>query len=350
MKTTSFEDVNYIEWKEVAVKSLKGKPFEKLFTKTPEGIDLQPLYIGGQQDNSTTIATIRDAKKQPGWIVAQQQYATDGQSFVSELTNSIERGNEAIVYDGTNQLGWDEESLTKLAKLVISYPIFISNTTKNDPLLKIFDFIAQEERNKVLGAVSVTDWSLPEGYSNVRTICADVRREHLGGADAVTELALAIAEGAETATAYKTFREFSDQFFVRFAIDTHFFMEIAKLRAFRILWKALGTSFGETSVGHIPILTETSLRTYSKLDPYVNLLRAGNEAFSAVLGGADVITVHPHDVLTGTTPASVRYARNVQLVIKNETLVDKVLDPSGGSYFIDTLTNELVEKAWELVR
>ena len=125
-------------------------------------------------------------------------------------------------------------------------------------------------------------------------------------------------------------------------------MEIAKIRAFRILWKALGKSFGETTVAHIPILTETSLRTYSKLDPYVNLLRAGNEAFSAVLGGADVITVHPHNVLTGPTPASIRYARNVQLVIKNETLVDKVIDPSGGSYFIETLTNELVEKAWKL--
>ena len=72
---------------------------------------------------------------------------------------------------------------------------------------------------------------------------------------------------------------------MRFAIDTHFFMEIAKIRAFRILWNALGKSFGETTVAHIPILTETSLRTYSKLDPYVNLLRAGNEAFSAVLGG-----------------------------------------------------------------
>ena len=161
-------------------------------------------------------------------------------------------------------------------------------------------------------------------------------------------MALVIAEGAEKATTYNSFREFSDQFFVRFAIDTHFFMEIAKVRAFRILWHALGKSFGETTVAHIPVLTETSLRTYSKLDPYVNLLRAGNEAFSAVLGGADVITVHPHNVLTGPTPASVRYARNVQLVIKNETLVDKVLDPSGGSYFIDTLTNELVEKAWNL--
>ena len=98
----------------------------------------------------------------------------------------------------------------------------------------------------------------------------------------------------------------------------------------------------------MPILCETSFRSYSKLDPYVNLLRAGNEAFSAVLGGADVVTVHPHDVLTGTTPASVRFARNIQLVIKEETLVNKVLDPSAGSYFIETLTQELVEKAWAL--
>jgi methylmalonyl-CoA mutase len=348
MKTTNFDDRNYLEWKEVAVKSLRGKPFEELITKTPEGIDLQPLYVEGQLDNSTTIDTIRQAKKQPGWIVAQQQYVADGKSFVAELTSSIERGNEAIVYDGANQLEWDEKSLEKLAKLITSYPIFITNTNENDQLLKVLGLVAMEDRSKVRGAVSISGWNLPEGYSGVRTISADIRSAHLNGADAVTELALVIAEGAENATTYKSFREFNDKFFVRFAIDTHFFMEIAKIRAFRILWNALGKSFGEMKVAHIPILTETSLRTYSKLDPYVNLLRAGNEAFSAVLGGADVITVHPHDVLTGTTPASVRYARNVQLVIKNETLVDKVLDPSGGSYFIDTLTNELVEKAWDL--
>jgi methylmalonyl-CoA mutase len=348
MRTTIFDDRNYLEWKEVAVKSLRGKPFEELITKTPEGIDLQPLYVEDQLDNSTTLDTIRQAKKQPGWIVAQQQYATDGKSFVAELTSSIERGNEAIVYDGANQLEWDEKSLEKLSKLITSYPVFITNTNENDQLLEMFGLVAMDDRGKVRGAVSISGWNLPEDYTNVRTISADIRNAHLNGADAVTELALVIAKGAENATTYKSFREFNDQFFVRFAIDTHFFMEIAKIRAFRILWNALGKSFGEMKIAHIPILTETSLRTYSKLDPYVNLLRAGNEAFSAVLGGADVITVHPHDVLTGTTPASVRYARNVQLVIKNETLVDKVLDPSGGSYFIDTLTSELVEKAWDL--
>ena len=104
MKSSSFEDVDYLEWKEVAVKSLKGgKPFEELITKTMEGIDLQPLYIDGGLENTSTIATIREAKKQPGWIVAQQQYALNAKTFVEELTNSIERGNEAVVYDGTKR-------------------------------------------------------------------------------------------------------------------------------------------------------------------------------------------------------------------------------------------------------
>ena len=224
----------------------------------------------------------------------------------------------------------------------------MTELTGNDQLLRVFDLVAKDKRISVRGAVSLSDGKLPDGYTNVRTVYADVRGVHYKGADAVTELALVIAEAAEFALEYKTFNEFSSRFFTRFAVDTHFFMELAKIRAFRVLWKVLGTSFGEKSVEHVPIWSDTSLRSYSKLDPYVNLLRAGNETFSAILGGADIITVHPHDVLTGPNPASIRYARNIQLVIKEETLVNKVIDPAGGSYFIETLTKELVEKAWKL--
>lgn len=348
MKSTTFETTTYSEWKEVAEKSLRGMPFDKLITKTIEGIDLQPLYTGEQQNIKETLDSIRGDKEQAGWIIAQPQYAKDAKTFVSELQESLNRGNESIVYNGTTQFEWDEDSLAAVARLLTTYPIFMTDTTNIDPLLQIFELVPKEKRNLVRGAVSLSADDFPEGYANIRTVCADVREVHYKGADAVTELALAIAEGAELAVDYDTFAEFSEQFFVRFAVDTHFFMEIAKPRAFRVLWKAVGTSFGETETAHIPIISETSLRSYSKLDPYVNLLRAGNEAFSAVLGGTDVITVHPHNVLTGMNPASIRYARNVQLVIKEETLVNKVVDPSGGSSFIETLTKELIEKAWKL--
>lgn len=348
MKATTFEPTTYAQWEEVAIKSLRGIPFEKLITRTDEEIDLQPLYTNEQLQTPETLAIIRAAKEQGGWVVAQRQHANNATTFVSELKKSIERGNEAIVYDGTTPFEWDDESLSELANLLTSYPIFLEHTTQTDPIMAIFNLVTEENRHKVMGAISLSSGLLPDGYSNVRTLCADVRENHHKGADAVTELALAIAEAAEFATQFDSFAEFNKRFFVRFSVDTHFFMEIAKIRAFRVLWNALGTSFGESSVGHVPILSETSLRSYSKLDPYVNLLRAGNEVFSAVLGGADVVTVHPHDVLTGTTPSSIRYARNVQLVIKEETLVNKVIDPSGGSYFIETLTKELVAKAWAL--
>ena len=347
MKTTTFDESNYLEWQKVAVKSLRGLPFEKLITKTIEGIDLQPLYTSDDAFTET-IATIRAAKQQADWIVAQPQYATDAQAFVTELKTAIERGNEAIVYDGKTPFEWDEKSLSEVASLVIMYPIFITTLSQVDPFFKIFDLIPAEERSNVQGTVTLLDGSLPEGFSNVRTLGADLRAPHHQGADAVTELALAIAEAAELATNYQDFSKFSAKFFVRFAVDTHFFMEIAKIRAFRVLWQALSMAFGTEKADHVPVLSETSLRSYSKLDPYVNLLRAGNETFSAVLGGADVVTVHPHNILTGITPTSARLARNIQLVIKEETLVNEVIDPSGGSYFIENLTQELVEKAWRL--
>lgn len=349
MKTTTFQDTDYIKWKEVAVKSLRGLPFEKLLTKTVEGIDLQPLYTKDNEKTVASIATIRSAKEKNDWIVAQHQYAENGHTFLAALKSSLERGNEAIVYDGKiRTLTWDKESLKALARMAILHPVYIENVTKKDPILEVFNLIPTSERSMVKGAVSSIGEVLPEGYTNVRTLGADIRPAHYDGADAVTELALAIAEAAELALTYESFKEFSNQFFVHFAVDTHFFMEIAKIRAFRQLWHALGTAFDESEASPISVYCDTSLRTYSKLDPYVNLLRAGNETFSAVLGGADVITVHPHDVLTGTTPAAIRYARNVQLVIKEETLVNEVIDPAGGSYFIETLTAELVEKAWHL--
>ena len=347
METTTFDESNYLEWQKVAVKSLRGLPFEKLVTKTIEGIDLEPLYVADEA-STETIATIRAAKQQADWIVAQPQYATDARAFVTELKTAIERGNEAIVYDGTSTYEWDEHSLSEVASLVIIYPIFITNLSQADPFLKVFDLIPEEQRSNVQGTISFLDGSLPEGFSNVRTLGADLRAAHHKGADAVTELALAIAEASELAANFQTFTEFSKQFYVRFAVDTHFFMEIAKIRAFRVLWQALTTAFETEKVDHVPVLSETSLRSYSKLDPYVNLLRAGNEAFSAVLGGADVVTVHPHNILSGVTPTSARLARNIQLVIKEETLVNEVIDPSGGSYFIERLTQELVEKAWGL--
>src|SRR5699024_6535564 len=84
----------------------------------------------------------------------------------------------------------------------------------------------------------------------------------------------------------------------------------------------------------VPIHSETSLRSFSKLDEYVNLIRAGNEALAAVIGGTDMLTVHPHNILTGTNAQSRRYARNAQIVLKEETYIDDVIEHAW-NYFLE---------------
>ena len=129
MKATTFSNPDYEEWKDTATKSLRGKPFDALITKTIEGIDLQPLYTEKELIEradgalAQTIASIRESKQGTGWIIAQQQYAENGEEFVLELKNSIERGNEAIVYDGSKPLFWTVHSLKEVAQYMMKYQI-----------------------------------------------------------------------------------------------------------------------------------------------------------------------------------------------------------------------------------
>lgn len=348
IKQRAFEKKTYDAWQEVATTSLRGLPFEKLVTKTIEGIDLYPLYTE-QSGKLDSLHPIREAKQEAGWTIAQMQYAKDAHEFLTNLKESLERGNEAIVYDGKMPMRWDAETLKALAQLAVQYPIYLFNVAKTDSIVNVFTYITGEDCERVTGVVEIEGAAtLLKNYPNIRTIGANVTEVHHLGADAVTELALVLAKAADEAEKASSFAQVNQQFFARFAVDTHFFMEIAKLRAFRVLWGALSTAYGEEKTIHIPLLSETSMRSFSTLDPYVNLLRAGNSAFSAILGGTDLLTVHPHDVLTNPGETSIRLARNIQLVIKEETQVNEVLDPSGGSYFIEALTKELVEKAWAL--
>ena len=343
MKTFKFTAPNFTEWKEAAVLSLKGKPFDALYTKTIEGIELNPLYT---KEDLEKLEVSRVTKPAFGWTVAQPVSATNGQQFVEHMKESLARGNEAIAYNGLKPLVWAEQDIKQVAEMITQYPILFTEVQSDDPILQAFTYIEEAQRKDVTG-ICISDIPvIPEGFPGIRSKGADLWMAHHEGADAVTELALSLAIAAELAEEAPSFEEFTNNFFARFASDLHFFMEISKFRAFRVLWKLFNKAYGVKDAKQVPLLGITSVRSYSKLDPYVNLLRGGNEAFAAVLGGVDWLTVLPHDVLTGTSTSSNRYARNMQLILKEETHVDAVLDPAGGSYFIESLTTELIRKSW----
>lgn len=354
MKNIEFEKPAYSDWQDAAIKALKGKPFESLFSKTNEGVTLQPLYtqeslvakLGEELD--LQVATIRSLQNSQAFQVAQQIHADTSEAFFAQLEDSLARGNEVITVDSRVKFDWTEEVLVKLASYFSEYSFKITIENTKDPLLAVFDNIAEDQREAVKGFIVSKDPISFNAFPNVRSVSADTTVYHNEGANAVQELAYALALAAKFAEQEESFEAFSKKFFVIFAIDTQFFTEIAKLRAFKVLWKAFSSAYGVTDSVKIPTVAETSLRSFSKLDVYVNLLRSSNEALSGLIGGADLFTVHPHDVLTKPTEQSIRIARNVSLILKEETNVLKVTDPAGGSYFIESLTADFVKEAWAL--
>src|SRR5699024_5271173 len=99
---------------------------------------------------------------------------------------------------------------------------------------------------------------------------------------------------------------------------------------------------------HIPVIAETSLRTFTRFDSHMNMIRGGNEALAAVIGGVDVFTVHPHIELEEVTEASVRTARNIQLIFREESFLKYLIYHCICSYYIDILMIELIYAAWTL--
>jgi methylmalonyl-CoA mutase len=132
----------------------------------------------------------------------------------------------------------------------------------------------------------------------------------------------------------------------------NFFMEIAKLRAARTLWHRVMTEFGAKSERSKMLRThcQTSGVSLQEQDPYNNVVRTAFEAMSAVLGGTQSLHTNSFDeAIALPTEFSARIARNTQLILQEETGVTKVVDPLAGSYYVESLTNELIEKAWALI-
>ncbi|MFD3190575.1 methylmalonyl-CoA mutase [Sedimentitalea sp. HM32M-2] len=177
------------------------------------------------------------------------------------------------------------------------------------------------------------------------------------GANLVQELAYTLADGREYVRAAIEAGMDVDKFAGRlsffFAIGMNFFMEAAKLRAARLLWHRVMTEFGAKNERSKMLRThcQTSGVSLQEQDPYNNVIRTTCEAMSAVLGGTQSLHTNALDeAIALPTEFSARIARNTQLVLQEETGITKVVDPLAGSYYVESLTNDLATKAWELMQ
>ncbi|MBN1212982.1 MAG: acyl-CoA mutase large subunit family protein [candidate division Zixibacteria bacterium] len=202
---------------------------------------------------------------------------------------------------------------------------------------------------------AMTFWA-SENAPGVGTVWIHGEPYNDAGANAVQELAFVLAaaveylrelekRGLEIETSLPHFR-FS------MGLGTNFFMETAKFRAARLLWNRVLQACKVSDDRRVLLLHGRSSRYYqTKLDPYVNLLRLTTEAFSGAIGGADSLEVAPFDeMLRPTNEFSRRLARNIQIILKDEAKLAKILDPAGGSWYVEKLTHEIAEKTWRLFK
>lgn len=202
---------------------------------------------------------------------------------------------------------------------------------------------------------AVTSWAVKSAPA-LQTICVHTRGWHEAGGHAVHELGFGLATALEYVRAMAAhgldIGVVAPRLRFALTVGERFFVEIAKLRAARMLWARLVEALGGSPAAQrLSMHVRTSDFNKTVFDPHVNLLRTTVEAFAGVLGGCDSLQVGAFDeVVRRPDEASLRMARNQQLILREECQLTQVADPAGGSWYVESLTAELASRAWALMQ
>ncbi|NLB63827.1 MAG: methylmalonyl-CoA mutase small subunit [Fibrobacter sp.] len=393
---SEFPPVTTEEWKEVVTRDLKGADFEKrLVWKTWEGINVQPFYRSEDLKNLQWLL-----KNNPGefpyvrsnntvknnWEVRTDIYESQIDLANKAALRNISRGCDGVQFISRARKGklygqairnqkdfdsllqgidlskvavhWDFESRgAKAIQYVISseYAKNLCGSIVYDPIAELLiggELVYSEAtwQDEVLAVVKMQQLDAP----NVVPITVQSHALHNTGANIVQEIAYALGAGIEymallTDAGYSA--ELSAQLInFSFSAGSNYFFEIARIRAFRLLWSSILEKYGVKDV-KVNVHSKTSGWNTTIYDANVNMLRTTTAAMSAVLGGSDALTVVPYDaVFKVPDEFSYRIARNTQLILKGEAGFGNAVDPSAGSYYIETITDALAEKSLDLLK
>lgn len=395
----AFED-----WRKAAERLLKGAPFEKvLLTETYEGITLQPIYENSTEPSPEIPARPQSEVNYPWEIAAVIPYPSVN-DFNAALKEDLRRGQTTVVLRidqagvrGLDRLDANEEfvgeqgtSVTALTDLETALngidlrlcPIRLEAGNSTSLYLPMVAAWAEKQGIKpeelhgavgmdplgaaVFGCPLPREWAFGEQAEMLRWVLEHhsplrvVRVSSLpyaeAGASAVEEIAYVIAGAVETLNrltdaGFKVDDICRHLEFV-LSVGPNFFMEIAKFRALRQIWAGVVKAFGAgDDAAKVFVHAALAQWNLSEYDPWVNILRTTTEALSGVLGGVDSLEVPPFDAaVRQPDDFSRRIARNLHLILAEESHFYKVHDPAAGSGLVESLTATLIEKATELVR
>ncbi len=398
---SGFAPATDADWRKVAEESLDGAPFEKkLITRTPEGIDLQPIYTRRDVEPSAADGSwpglapyTRGAdalgSRPHGWLICQELGCSAPADFNAALREALERGQNAVQLSVASSPDGRGLKLDTLADVdaalhgvdLAAVPLFAAAGVTALPLAQLLHtwLRSQDKAAELHGGLladplttlvrrgalpgrlgealddmaTLTTWAQREGL-RLRTIGVDAGQWAEAGGHAVQELAFGLATGIDYVRALDArgvrIDDAAPRVLFTFSLGSSFFMEIAKLRAARLLWaRAVQAAGGSTEAQRLVSHGRTSRWNKTVLDPHVNLLRATTEACAGVIGGCSGLQVGAFDeCYRAPDTFSRRLARNLQIILQEECQLGAVVDPAGGSWLVESLTRQLAAKAWAL--
>ena len=386
---SEFAPVSTEEWMAKITADLKGVPFEKkLVWKTGEGFNVNPFYRAEDIEGLKTTESlpgefpyVRGTKKDNDWKVRQNIevccFKGANEKALDLLTKGVTSLGFIIKGDEVN-----EENIATLLEGICPASVELNFNTCNCKAEKLIGILADYfkgkgvDAEKCYGSVNYDAFKKPlvkgkensewvegaaavlkagQALPNYRVLAVNAFLFNNAGAYISQELGYALAWGnelmAKLTEAGFTADEVAKKIKFNLGISSNYFMEIAKFRAARWLWAEIVAAYKPACECACKMVAhaQTSEWNMTVYDAHVNLLRSQTEAMSAALAGVDSITVRPFDKICQTPDDfSERIARNQQLLLKEECHLDKVVDPSAGSYYVEVLTNSLADVAWKL--
>ena len=351
-----FDPVSSKQWKQKIQFDLKGADYnDTLIWKTNEDIAVKPFY---HADEFKTPYSLSNTKAK-AWKICQIIYVADVVKSNKKAIDVLERGAESIKFIIPSENISIEDLINNINadKILLFFDLqflsngFVENLLKLVPRSVItLDIIGHLTRTGNWYKSLNDDFKNFESQTNkTSTISINAGLYQNAGANMVQQLAYTLSHANEYLNHLKPNTTSNLEIVLNVSIGTHYFFEIAKLRALRILWKALSSEYEINTT--CKIIANPTKRNKTLFDYNTNMLRTTTECMSAILGGADVVCNLAYDAIYHKdNEFGERIARNQLLILKHESYFDKVNNPADGAYYIESITNQLAEKALVLFK
>ena len=390
---TEFPQVSTKEWEGVIKADLKGADYEKkLIQKTYEGFQVKPYYRSEDLKKVDYLDTL------PGKFPFTRGSNKDGNNWhirqdiiVDDIKNANKKALDVLM-KGVTSLGFilnpkfepTIDDIEQLCENIYADAVelnFICFHNSIEVVQHVVKLVKKYNRelDKINGSVDfdpIGQYVLKGSFSESAEASFDLAKNMIetagllpnfkvitvngqffqnAGATIVEELSFSLAQGVSYLTELTdrglSINDIAPRMKFQFAVGSNYFMEIAKIRAARMLWAQIVHAYGPCCDSKAKMYIHSTTSNWNKTiyDAHVNMLRTTTESMSSIIGGSDSLTVNPYNaIFEQSTEFSERIARNQQLLLKEESYFDKVVDPASGSYYIENLTDSIAEEAWKL--